>query len=364
MLDRKGIRGIILGGGIFIGCAVLPLVRGRSKKVRPSVVDSASRTSPNSLEVVIPAYLEAGPLPATISRIRQEIGSWPGQSLITVVASDSDTAKSARGADRVIEVERCGKPSAINKGVELSTADIIVLMDANCAISPSGWSRILFDDLQVADLVSASKSERGGREAAYWKYEKVLSGEQGLNDSLAVVGEFLAFRRADFLPVPVNAQLDDFWIAHSFFGRGKRVCVDSRITTQEDEASIRDQWERRVRIASGFYSEVVPNVGSLLRSRVGLDYALHKPLRMTVGAAGFWLAAFGAFIVAPPVSCLATAVVFGSAIAAYATGSPKFIAGRMLTSAIALQLVPPAGLFRALQGRRKDRGPGWRKIPR
>lgn len=321
------------------------------------------------IEVIVPAYLESSMVPHTVSTLRRALDGYDGPASITFVASDSATADAARtsGADVVIETGREGKPAAANRGVAASTADIVVFTDANCEITPQDWPALVVGELERWHMVSGNKRERGDRESRFWRHEQ--STKRALSNSIgtvSVIGEMIAMRRVDFVPMPPRAICDDLWLACAVAAQGKRVGVVDNIATIEDPATNREQWVRRVRIVEGLFREQVPAVRALRASRVGRLFIGHKLFRVTVGAAGFWLAVACLTAIYPPVSVL---LGLGVAVAVAMYSGRLLPRARLgtLVSAIGMQAVPVAGLWRLIRAAIRPVSistPGWTKVAR
>ncbi|MGF9664317.1 glycosyltransferase [Arthrobacter crystallopoietes] len=359
----------ISSAGAFAAGLLLPFVAASVGRRQASELAGAQPVDGASLEVVIPAYLEATVIGESLERLRDQLKHWPGESRITVVASDEETAKASKTADKVLEVGRHGKPAAVNAALEASGSDVIVLTDANCEISPNDWPRLLLRDLSECRLVSGNKTEMVGPEGAFWKYEATVKrATHGSIGTLAVVGEFLAFRRLDFRPIPRATQLDDLWLAMDFNRRGLRVGVSPDISTIEEAAPPREQWERRTRIAAGQMMEVVPRILELSRTAVGRLYLAHKLYRTTAGALAFWLSAISFVLIRPKLIAPIVVPLMSWAIAHYRGVMPAPRATQPVCSAIAMQAVPIAGFIRVVkrmrQGRKGELNTGWTKIPR
>ncbi|MGN7200864.1 glycosyltransferase [Arthrobacter sp. SAFR-044] len=320
------------------------------------------------MDVVIAAYLEASVIASTVQRLQRQLAGAGVAGKVIVVASDDDTYQAAAAADRTLKVPRNGKPAALNAGVSASEADIVVLTDANCAIEPDGWPLFVQTGLRSARLLTGSKRERGARERLFWRYEGLLKsrhGEQELSATLAVVGEFLAFRRTDYIPISATTMADDLALALDFNRRELRVAAVPKIYTVEDPASPSEQWERRVRIVCGLLSEAIPRVPQLLTSTVGRAYLVHKVYRVTVGVGAFWIAAFFAMFLFPPYGALLTVSVVSWAVLRYR----GFISLKSpldpLFDVIAMQAIPLAGMARLIRRRlRGGKVVGWVKVPR
>lgn len=357
-----------LGAVLFLLGLVLPFVAGRLDHAREPVRDVPDLGSRPSVEVVIAAYLEAGLIGATVERLEHQLLGWPGAATITVVASDEATARAAEAAGaHVVRTEPEGKASAINAGVRLSSADVILLTDANCELSPDNWPGLLLDALASADLVSARKREKGARESAFWRYEDAIK-RSGADQkpTMSVAGEFLAFRRADFQPIPSGFILDDLWVAKDFATRGMRVRIAAGVETDEESAEGKDQWERRTRIAAGLWVEAIPEWRSLLRIPAGRQFLAHKVYRMTIGAVGFWMAAVGTAFAFAPWGLIVVPLLVAAAVLYYSFGPASIVTP--IATLVTLQVVPFLALGRASRVRRERRAgvasAAWKKIAR
>lgn len=372
IVPKAGLVSTLLGGSLFSICAVLPMVmlpieRRRLTKAQPP----APLPLNPSVDVIVPAYLEAGVIGTKIEDLRVALSQHSGRTRVIVVASDMETAAASAAADLVITTGRNGKAAACNAGVAESDADIIVFTDANCRIQPlMTWVDLMLEDLGCWHLVSASKGETGGMDGAFWALEKrIKSASQETMGTLAVAGEFLATRRGDLRPLKPGVILDDLDIAFSYAFRDLTVTVSSRVTTLEPAAPPDEQWERRVRMASGLFGEALPQTSKLITRPVGRLFLAHKMARTTVGCTGFWLAVAGLSSLCLPVSLIAFGIaIYGAAAYAGKVSVPKTKALRPVVSIAGLQAIPVMGALRALRYRRSRRVSGsgglWRKVAR
>lgn len=357
-----------IGFTAFAASAVAPLVAARVGGRTSRTEQSAPLGPTASVDVVIPAYLEAGVIGEKIAQLREAFASYEGPSRIIVVASDAGTAQASSDADLVLEMERGGKAAASNAGVELSTAEVVVLTDANCDIQPASWPLTMIDELNSFDLLSANKGEQGGAEGLFWAYERAIKRRSSAG-TLAVVGEFLATRRAHYRPVSTGAILDDFELAVEYDRRGLRVGVSQVIRTTEPAATPREQWERRVRIAEGHYADTIPKLGRLIATDLGRRFAVHKIYRVTLGCAGYWMCVLGVMLALP---ILSPAIVAGLCYTFFAyrgdVRSPRVL--RPVIAIAGMQFVSPAALARSIRRRRKraESSPSsaalWSKVAR
>lgn len=358
-----------ISGCLFALGVVLPVIVGARDRSLTDVSDRINDDLLSTVDVVIAAYLEASVIEETVRLLQNQFAANGVTGRVIVVASDDETFNAARAADVVLAVPRSGKPAAVNAGVASSNADIVVLTDANCCIQPDNWPLLAMHGLDTAHLVTGSKRERGSRESLFWKYEGFLKstrqGDGGPRRTLAVIGEFLAFRRGDYAPIPESSLADDLALALDFDRRNLTVAAVPAIFTIEDPASPSEQWERRVRIACGLLSEAVPRIPQLLRSPVGRFYLTHKVYRVTVGVAAFWLAVVSSSILFRPYGSFFIIGTVTWAILRYRGMITARTMADPIFDIVAMQAIPVAGLYRLLtRNLRRSLAPGWTKVPR
>lgn len=293
---------MIVALALFVAGLVLPFVLSRVDRAREPERADMEVGDGASLDVVIPAYLEASVVGLSVRRLITQLAAWPGPARVLVVASDDATADAAAGAGAVVlRTEPRGKAAAVNAGVYASNADVIVLTDANCELGPDAWPARLQGALVGGDLLSARKSETGARESAFWRYEDAVKRSLGADGpTMSVAGEFLAFRRVDFTPLPASCLTDDLTMARDFAVRGLRVRIAPGIQTSEPPSEGRDQWERRIRIAAGVWTDALPQWRVLSTVPAGRQFLAHKGYRMTVGVVAFWTAVSAASLTFSP----------------------------------------------------------------
>ncbi|MEX5719289.1 glycosyltransferase [Geodermatophilus maliterrae] len=372
MIDRPR-RGVLVASGmLFLAGPVLPLALGAVERLLGR--GTGSHPAPDPLpedpfvEVIIPAYLEQSTVGDTVERLTTDLEKSSVRHLVHVVASDEATAVAAAVAGKVTLTGRGGKPAAVNAAVEQSTADVVVLTDANCRIQPPDWPVRMLRELQETSLLSANKTENGSDDVLFWLLESWLKREASeRGGTLAVVGEFLALRRRDYRAVPPATTSDDLWLAIDFDARGLRVSVSPAIVTCEDPVPRREQWERRVRIAYGQLSEALPRLPALSRTPAGRDYLAHKMYRLTVGAAAFWVGVGAVVSARPRVLGPLVGVPVAAAVAQYRGLLSVTTPLDPVAAVVALQAIPVAAASRILRRRLRRNQPtavGWRKVPR
>lgn len=365
----------LMCAALFVAGVVLPYVVGRIESRAATKRDRSEphtrpRTKIESLEIIIPAYLEANGIAQTIARLRTQLGSSRLRSSIAVIASDPETADASTGADRVMLIGRDGKPAALNIGVRTSSADAVIFMDGNCTLEPANWLELFERELETADVVSALKSELHGHEGAYWRMEDwIKSSHPPELGSLSVVGEFIGMRRENFVEIPHSVVLDDLWLARTADTAGLLVRIALGIRTVEEAVSAADQWERRSRNAEGQFRQGLGTVFAYRRTPAGRIYLAHKLYRYTVGPLSFWCGTALLSASLGPVSLALAAAISARAILEYAGRCRHRVVPSGVATLIGMQAIPFLGAARAIRhvmqsGIGASEPYRWKKVPR
>jgi cellulose synthase/poly-beta-1,6-N-acetylglucosamine synthase-like glycosyltransferase len=249
------------------------------------------------IDVIIPAYNESENIARLLRSIDVAAGRYGGPVLVLVSddGSSDDTARIARqemagfrhARGHVLSAPNGGQASALNRGIAVTNAEIIVRIDADCVMGPDAlvYGVPWFRD-PVIGCVGAMEEPRA--DTVTW-FHRMRALEtlfqfrfarlgQSLVDGIVVVpGTFTAFRRgpaveAGGFPVGMNGEDTDLTM---HIGRlGYRVVVDPRIRSYEDVPRGPGEFvEQRTRWArAGFHV-----------------YARHVPLRTCSAGPRVWL---------------------------------------------------------------------------
>ena len=250
------------------------------------------------VDVIIPAYNEAENIARLLRSIDIAADNYRGP--VRVIVSDDgssdDTPDIARDElarfthahGRVLSAQNGGQAAALNRGLAVTDAEIVVRIDADCVMGPDAlvYSVPWFRNPLVG-CVGAMQEPR--RDAVTWfhrmraletlfQFRFMRVGESMVDGVVVIPGTFTAFRRrpvaiAGGYPTGMNGEDCDLTMQ---IGRaGYRVVVDPRIRSYEDvPRTIGEFVEQRTRWARAGYHV----------------YARHVPMRS--GSAGprvwFW----------------------------------------------------------------------------
>jgi cellulose synthase/poly-beta-1,6-N-acetylglucosamine synthase-like glycosyltransferase len=268
-----------------------------------------------AVSVLVAAHNEEHVIGAKVVNVRAT--DYP-QSLIEVVVvsdgSTDDTVEAARraGANRVLDLPRVGKITALNAGVAVADGEILVFTDADSFLRSDTLDQLLanFADSTVggvsANEVSFTGSDASGvarGEGAYWRYEQWIKRlEDKVGSAVSASGRLYAIRRSLFRPSSVTSGTDDFVISTQVLRAGRRLAFDQDAVVQVDSPGDGgSEFRRKVRVMNRGLRAAF-SLGDLLLPWRGGFYSIqvlsHKVLRrtlpfflLTAVVAGIWLTA-------------------------------------------------------------------------
>jgi len=187
--------------------------------------------------------------------------------------------------------ERNGKSAALNRGVEISTGEIIVFSDANNDFSENAITKLIqhFSDETVGAVTGAKHIYDGDdRESAqgdglYWKYESAIKkAESHLGSITSGDGEIFAVRKSLFKPINKNLINDDASITFDIVKSGYRVLYEPEAGSYEDASiDLIDDFHVKVRMTAGGYQTIKHEFNYLFppKSTFSIQFICHKVLR-------------------------------------------------------------------------------------
>lgn len=303
---------------------------------------------------------------------------YPAGRLTVLVVADGSTDRTAElaaraGATVLWSPVRAGKSAAVNRGVAAATTELVCLTDANCSLSP-GTVRALvaaFDALDVAVVGGAKmvtgRGARGSGEGMYWRLESFAKQrESRLGATTGAPGEVVGLRRSQTRPIPAGVLNDDYHLTCDALVRRLQVrFAPDAVALEEIPLGLRDEFERRARVAAGTWQTTLAHLALLdpRRGWVAFTFGSHRVLRSLVvppllpalAVASAWLA---------PRSRVARTLLAGQG-AVYAAAALGLAWNSRVTGA-ALQLVVTnaatlVGAARLLTGRQPVL---WRSVRR
>ncbi len=275
------------------------LVRLISIRKKPNPLTYGRGEEP-TVSVLISAYNEEKVIGEKILSV---IGSdYPAGKLEILVGSDASgdrTVEIVRQLARQYSNIRClhfsqrrGKPSVINDLAGEARGEILVFTDANVMFHPQTIFELakhfknptigLVDSRMIntgtkPDGISYQEKAYITREVSIKHYESLAWG--------AMMGPFggcYAVRRDEFIPVPPESLVDDFFICMRILESGKKAINELKAMVFEDVSNnLWLEYRRKVRIATGNFQNLARFAHLLLTPWKPISFAFlsHKVIR-------------------------------------------------------------------------------------
>lgn len=246
-----------------------------------------------SVDIIIAAYNEESCIKARIENALAQ--NYPG-TLNILVASDGSKDKTGEiitgFTDTRVKAhdfpENRGKISVLNDLISQSTADYLVLTDANTEFNVDAVDILIRSftgkvGAVSGELILETDAGNQNQDGLYWQYEQLLKKyESALGGLLGANGAIYAIKRDLYIPLPKDTVVDDFCIVMNVKKQGYKVLYNElAIATEEIAPSLKEEYGRRVRIGVGNYKAFMVNLWALspLQGWFSLCYWSHKVLR-------------------------------------------------------------------------------------
>lgn len=186
--------------------------------------------------------------------------------------------------------ENRGKASVLNDLVSRATEPVVVFSDANAFFERGALLKLVahFSDPEVGGVSGELRLRSAGgdnQDSLYWRFEQLLKFfEARIGGLLGANGAIYAIRRSLWQPLDADTICDDFCVAMSVAAvRHRLVYEPTAWADEETPQTIRDEYQRRVRIGIGNFQALVRHPEYLWRTSVGtmFTYVSHKVLRWT-----------------------------------------------------------------------------------
>lgn len=251
-----------LVGWTFAGYPLLAWARAAAAP-RPVAADDGHTPT---VSVVVPAHNETRVIVDKLTSVRA--AEYPQDRVEIVVVDDGSTdgtadliRRAALGDVRLVRQDaRRGKAAAVNRGVGVATGEVVVLSDASAIFERRALRNAvrLFADPHVGVVVGAIRfvdQHTGVARPAglYWRLQQRLARwESATGSTVGVNGNFFAFRRDTFEPLPAGTINDEFTLAMRQAAAGRRVIAGEGVATiDRASATMAAEYGRRARITAG-----------------------------------------------------------------------------------------------------------------
>ncbi len=221
--------------------------------------------------LMICAYNEEDVIREKMENIRQL--DYPRKKLCVMWVTDgsddhsNELLKEYEEVTLVFSPERRGKAAAMQHGLQVNKAGIVVFTDANTMLNAESIKEIVrqFMKEEVGcvsgekrvmarkDATSSDGQVAAEGEGIYWKYESTLKRwDSELYSAMGAAGELFAVRMSVYEAAPSNALLDDFMISMLILKKGYRIAYTNKAYAMEyGSANMEEESKRKRRIAAG-----------------------------------------------------------------------------------------------------------------
>ena len=188
--------------------------------------------------------------------------------------------------------ERTGKYEAIRRGMKEVATPFVIFSDANSILNADAVERILahYADPGIGAVAGEKRildpgsSALGEVEGIYWKYESIMKRlDAAFYTVTGAAGELYSIRTDLFKPLPRPVVVDDLVISMQVCLQGYRIAYEpGACSTESSTGTLREESQRRIRIAAGVYGAMGSLNGLLnffARPTVAFQFFSRKILR-------------------------------------------------------------------------------------
>ncbi|MDP5030753.1 MAG: glycosyltransferase family 2 protein [Paraglaciecola sp.] len=261
--------------------------------VKPKKVEQYHYKNWPDVDVVISAYNEEKCIKERLENLVEQ--DYPGKFRV-LVASDGSSDLTSTIIESFsdpkilsfIFYKNRGKVTILNELISYSNAEIVVLTDANTQFANDAITQLVSCFTPKIGAVSGhlqlfSKENNNSTDALYWQYEQFLKQREAtFGFLLGANGGIYAIRRTLYQHLPANTLVDDYCIIMNIIKQNYSIAYNNFALAEEEVApSLRDEFNRRVRIGIGNYRAFFSMAWALSTSR-GIFcwcYISHKVLR-------------------------------------------------------------------------------------
>jgi cellulose synthase/poly-beta-1,6-N-acetylglucosamine synthase-like glycosyltransferase len=190
---------------------------------------------------------------------------------------------------------RNGKGNVINKLFQKSGGDILVFTDANVMLEPDTLFELVkyfkSSEIGLVDtrMINTNLQAHGisEQEKAYISREVIIKQNESIlwGTMMGPFGGCYAIRKDLYSPVPRNFLVDDFFVNMIVLEKGYQCINNLKARVFEDVSNnLKDEFRRKIRIATGNFQNLRRFSGLLFHSTKGLSFCFisHKVIRWIV----------------------------------------------------------------------------------
>ena len=248
------------------------------------------RTANMRLSVVIPVRNGARWIRAKLASMLD--ADYPPDLIDILIVSDGSTDETediVRGFGdprvRLLPLPGGGKATAVSRGIENVSGDIIVLTDVRQEFDRQALSKLVacFADTSVGVvtgelIIREGVSREEYNTGLYWKYEKWIRKNLNRVDAmLGASGSIYAIRKELVAPIPAEILLDDVYLPFTAVSKGFRIYFECEAKAYDLPTSLHSEFLRKVRTQAGVY-QIIGRFPALLwpGNRRFIHFASHK----------------------------------------------------------------------------------------
>jgi cellulose synthase/poly-beta-1,6-N-acetylglucosamine synthase-like glycosyltransferase len=186
---------------------------------------------------------------------------------------------------RLIRLPAGGKATAVSRGIQAVSGDIVVFTDARQEIDPSALRHMIacFADPTVGVVTGELYIRKGhnsqeNNTGLYWRYEKTIRKHLSqINALLGASGSIYAMRRELTGPIPSNILLDDVYLPLTAAFKGYRIYFEEQANAYDYPTPLRSEFWRKLRTQAGVYQTIMHFPGVLWPgNRMFFHFLSHK----------------------------------------------------------------------------------------
>lgn len=212
--------------------------------------------------------------------------NYPLDKIDIIVIDSSNKLFSVPEGVKVIHQERMGKPAALNKGIEVSNNEIIVMTDDDAILDSDSLTRLvsIFSDPNiggvVGDITIVGKGRLNQMNSSFYSFfrNSLRKWESALDSISFASGELFGFRKSIVSKIDPKVLSDDLYLLFEIRKKGYRVVSSDAKVFEEDVPSLWGQINHKRRTMIGTLQVFYKNINMIFNIRYGLFGTIIAPM--------------------------------------------------------------------------------------